>query len=53
MFARIEFNLGLLSAMKKNRDRARTHFDNARIVAIDQDSDPMVKKIDAAILELG
>jgi hypothetical protein len=52
-FVRIEFNLGLLSAMKKNRDRARTHFDNARIAAIDQDEDLMVKKIDAAISELG
>jgi len=52
-FARIEFDLGLLSAMKKNRDRARTHFDNARIAAIDQDADMMVKKIDAAISELG
>jgi hypothetical protein len=53
MFARIEFNLGLLFAMKKNRDRARTHFDNARIAAIDRDADMMVKKIDAAISQLG
>jgi len=53
ILARIEFNLGLLSAMKKNRDRALTHFGNARIAAIDQDADMMVKKIDAAISELG
>jgi hypothetical protein len=51
--ARIDFNLGELSAMKKRRAEAKNYFEKARAVAEDQGADKLVQKIDAALAQLG
>jgi hypothetical protein len=50
--ARINFDLGVLSAMKKKRAQARTYFEKARVVAESQGADKLLRKIDAALAEL-
>jgi class 3 adenylate cyclase len=50
--ARINFDLGVLSAMKKKRQAARGYFEKARVVANDQGADNLLQKIDAALAEL-
>lgn len=53
IIARINFDLGLLSAMKKKRDEARRYFEKARAGAEDQGADKLLQKIDAALAQLG
>jgi hypothetical protein len=50
--ARINFDLGLLSAMKKKRNEARSYFEKARVGAESQGADKLLQKIDAALAEL-
>ena len=50
--ARINFDLGVLSAMKKKSAEARAYFEKARIAAEDQSADKLLQKIDAALAEL-
>jgi hypothetical protein len=50
--ARINFDLGMLSAMKKKRDEARRYFEKARIGAESQSADKLLEKIDAALAQL-
>ena len=50
--ARINFDLGVLFAMKKKRAEARTYFEKARIPAEGQGADKLLQRIDAAIAEL-
>jgi hypothetical protein len=50
--ARINFDLGVLSAMKKKRGEAKIFFEKARVVAKDQGADRLMQKIDAALAEL-
>jgi len=53
LIARINFNLGVLSAMKKKRDEARSYFTKARVGAEGQRADALLQKIDAALAQLG
>ena len=50
--ARINFDLGVLSAMKKKRAEARSYFEKARAGAESQGADKLLQKIDAALAEL-
>ena len=50
--ARINLDLGLLSAMRRKRDEARSYFDKARVCAESQCADKLLQKIDAALAEL-
>jgi hypothetical protein len=50
--ARINFDLGVLSAMKKKRAEARTYFEKARVAAESQGADKLLRKADAALAEL-
>jgi hypothetical protein len=50
--ARINFDLGVLFAMKKKRAEARTYFEKARIPAEGQGADKLLQRIDAALAEL-
>jgi hypothetical protein len=52
LMARINFDLGVLSAMKKKRDEARILFEKARLGAESQGADKLLQKIDAALAEL-
>jgi class 3 adenylate cyclase len=51
--ARVNFDLGVLSAMKKKRDEARRYFEEARVGAKDQGAHKLLQKIDAALAEIG
>ena len=53
VIARINFDLGVLSAMKKKRDEARSYFEKARVGAESQRADKLLQKIDAALAQLG
>ena len=50
--ARINYDLGVLSAIKKKRDEARSHFEKARVAAESQSADKLLQKIDAALAKL-
>ena len=50
--ARINFDLGVLSAMEKKREEARGYFEKARVVAKVQGADKLVQKIDAAFAKV-
>ena len=50
--ARINFDLGVLSAMKKKREEARGYFEKARVVAKVQGADKLIRKIDGALAEV-
>ena len=50
--ARINFDLGVLFAMRKKRAEARTYFEKARIPAEGQGADKLLQEIDAALAEL-
>ncbi len=51
--ARINFDLGVLSALKKKRDEARSYFAKARVGAESQGADVLLQKIEAALARLG
>ena len=51
--AHINFDLGVLSAMKKKRNEARSYFEKARVGAESQGADKLVQKINAALAQLG
>jgi hypothetical protein len=51
--ARINFDLGVLSTMKRKRSEARSYFEKARVGAECQGADKLVQKIDAALAQLG
>jgi hypothetical protein len=46
------FDLGVLSAMKRKRNEARSYFERARVGAESQGADKLLQKIDAALAEL-
>jgi class 3 adenylate cyclase/tetratricopeptide (TPR) repeat protein len=50
--ARINFDLGILSAMKKKGDEAKSYFEKARIAAESQGADKFLQRIDTALAEL-
>jgi class 3 adenylate cyclase len=50
--ARINFDLGLLSATKKKRGEAKSYFEKARVGAEDQGAEKLLQRIDAALAEL-
>jgi hypothetical protein len=50
--ARIDFNLGLLHKATGRSDLARSHLSEARIVALAQEADALVAKIEAAMVSL-
>jgi hypothetical protein len=50
--ARINFDLGVLSAMKKKRGEAKIFFEKARVCAESQGAVKLLQKIDAALAEL-
>ena len=50
--ARINFDLGVLSAMNKKREEARDYFEKARVVAKDQGAGKLLQRIDAALAQL-
>ena len=52
LVARINFDLGMLSAMKKKRDEARGYFNKARVGAKSQGADKLLQKINTALAEL-
>ena len=52
IIARINFDLGVLSAMKKKCGEARSYFEKARVGAESQGADKLLQKIDAALAEL-
>jgi hypothetical protein len=52
IFARINLNLGMLSAMKNKRDEARRYLEKARFAAERQNADKLRQKIEAALAEL-
>jgi len=51
--ARINYDLGVLSAMNKRTDQAKAYFDKARVGAECQGADKLVQQIDTALLQLG
>lgn len=51
--ANINFNLGALSAMKRNCAEAKGYFEKARAAAEDQGADKLLQIIDAALAQLG
>jgi class 3 adenylate cyclase len=52
LVARINYDLGVLSAMKKKRDEARGYLEKARVGAASQGEDNLVQRINAALAEL-
>ncbi len=52
LIARINFDLGVLSAMKKRQKEARAYFEKARVGAENQGADNLLQKIDAALAQL-
>jgi hypothetical protein len=52
LVARINFDLGMLSAMKKKRDEARGYFNKARVGAKSQGADKLLQRINTALAEL-
>jgi hypothetical protein len=52
IMARINFDLGVLSSMKKKHGEAKVFFEKARIGAESQGADKLLQKIDAALAEL-
>ncbi len=52
MIARINFDLGVLSAMRKKRDEAKRYFESARVGAEGQGADMLLQKINAALAGL-
>jgi class 3 adenylate cyclase len=53
VMARVNFNLGVLCARKRKREKARGYFERARLAADAQLHDALRKKIDAALTDLG
>jgi class 3 adenylate cyclase len=53
IIARINFNLGVLAAMNKKRENAKGCFERARVAADSQGDDVLLRRIDAAMAELG
>lgn len=53
IMARVNFDLGVLSAMKKKREEARRYFEKALVGAKDQGAHKLLQKIDAALAEIG
>ena len=51
--ARINYDLGVLAAMKKRRVEARRYFSQARAGAESQGADKLLQRIDAALTQLG
>jgi class 3 adenylate cyclase/tetratricopeptide (TPR) repeat protein len=51
--ARINFNLGVLSARKGKRENAKAYFERARAGAHKQREETLLKRIDTALMELG
>jgi hypothetical protein len=51
--ARINFDLGVLSALKRKKAEARVYFEKARFAAEEQDADRLLQRIDAALTQLG
>jgi hypothetical protein len=51
--ARINYDLGVLAAMRKRRDEARRFFAQARVGAESQSADKLLQRIDAALAQLG
>jgi class 3 adenylate cyclase len=49
IIARVNFNLGVLSAMKRKRETAKAFFERARATADRQGEEALLKKIDAAM----
>jgi class 3 adenylate cyclase/tetratricopeptide (TPR) repeat protein len=52
LMARLNFDLGVLSAMKKKRNEARGYLEKARVGAESQGADKLLQKIDSALAEL-
>jgi len=52
VIARINFDLGVLSALKKKCGEAKSYFEKARVGAEGQGADKLLQKIDAALAEL-
>ena len=53
VIARIDFDLGVLSAMKKKREEAKGYFERARVAADSQGEAALLQSIEAAMAELG
>jgi hypothetical protein len=51
--ARINYDLGVLAAIRKRRDEARRYFALARAGAESQAADQLLRRIDAALAQLG
>ena len=52
IMARINVDLGILSAMKNKRAEAKSYFEKARVGVEGQGADHLLQKIDAALAEL-
>ncbi len=50
--ARIKFDVGKLSAIKKKNEKAMGYFEIARIGAESQGAEKLLEKIDAALVQL-
>ena len=53
LVARINFDLGVLAAMKQRRDEARGYFERAKAGAEIQGAKILLQKIEAAVTQLG
>jgi hypothetical protein len=51
--ARINYDLGVLSAMNKRSEQARAYFNKARVGAECQGAEKLTRKIDIALMQLG
>jgi hypothetical protein len=51
--ARINYNLGVLSAMNKRTEQARAYYNKARVGAECQSAEKLTRKIDVALTQLG
>ena len=51
--ARINYDLGVLSAMNRRSERARAYFNKARVGAECQGAEKLTRKIDIALMQLG
>ena len=51
--ARINYDLGVLSAMNRRSEEARAYFNRARVGAECQGAEKLTRKIDVALMELG
>ena len=51
--ARINYDLGVLSAMNRRSEQARAYFNKARVGAECQGAEKLTRKIDVALMQLG